>query len=191
MADAHTALRRQRWTEAATSTLRARGAAENIGVATAYSRDQPEPADPPLASINGFSEIHSSPAPRLVRTTADSHFLEQQLDGLFSYPAPQDIVDDPSPLPGPEASVDSLPLSTSHVGSNSSPLDISPRSPPLDPDLVELLGFDPSSALVSQFAARTPYLPLLSQPSALYHTTFASTPEQMRYFNREVTIGRS
>jgi hypothetical protein len=115
---------------------------------------------------------------------ADPDSLEQQLEGLFSYPAPQGIVDDPSPVPAQLGSTTSLTLSTSTAEPDASPLTRS-RSPSLDPDLVALLGFDPSSALVSEFAARTPYLPLVSQPSALYHTTFASTPEQMRYFNRE------
>ncbi len=116
---------------------------------------------------------------------ADPDSLEQQLEGLFSYPAPQGIVDDPSPIPVPPATTVNLSLSTSIAECDASPLITRARSPSLDPDLVALLGFDPSSALVSEFAARTPYLPLLSQPPALYHTTFASTPEQMRYFNRE------
>lgn len=68
------------------------------------------------------------------------------------------------------------------------PMDTAPSSPLVDPNVISLLGFDPSSPLATQLVAPVPYLPLLSQPSAIFHTTFASTSAQMRYFNHYLKV---
>lgn len=204
MAETNTAKRRQRWSEVAANKL---GAREQAFVPEGSWTETPEALNStalhderPTAGPSSSSSHPMTSSPDFVplASVQASDLLEHQLNDLFSYPAPQaEIVDDPSPVLGQpnfsairdHATVQERRPPQQQISLDPpTPHDIAPPSPPIDPNIIELLGFDPSSPLVTQLAAPAPYLPLLSQPSALFHTTFASTPAQMRYFNHYLTV---
>lgn len=199
MAETHTARRRQRWSQVAASRLGKRDAVYPEESWTAAAERSAPPieavatAGPSSASSSNPAIASSSPEiPPLstIRNRQDS--LEQQLNGLFTYPAPQaEIVDDPSPQLAQTSNSllqDQGDSSLHMTLTPRPPIDTAPPSPPIDPNLIALLGFDPSSPLVTQLSTPAPYMPLISQPSALWHTTFASSPAQMRYFHHYLTV---